>query len=151
MKINVDGLLTQWNGYIWSYSISVLSTFILHWNSVIKYRLHYFVLSVKEQSYFTKVWLLKTLHSDLLTKQIRWRNFLRFVNAFDWKSLILPSYLHSSDIQGTEINWVHILTNRKQKVEIRPFNATQNYFSNWDNKTRPFNPYPANVENMVSY
>jgi hypothetical protein len=44
--------------------------------------------------------------------------------------------LYLYGIQGTAANWFRFyLTNRKQKVEIKPSSATPNFFSNWGTVT----------------
>jgi hypothetical protein len=45
---------------------------------------------------------------------------------------ILLSKLHFYGIQGINIHWFRsYLTNRKQKVEIKPSNSTHNLVSDW--------------------
>jgi hypothetical protein len=57
----------------------------------------------------------------LLTKEACWRSHE-----------ILLAKLHFYDIQGIAANWFRsCLTNRKQKVEIKPSSANPNVFSNW--------------------
>jgi hypothetical protein len=53
--------------------------------------------------------------------------FCDLAMLFEWKSLMLPTFFWHSRNRNKLGSYP---TNRKQKVETRPFNDPQNFFSN---------------------
>jgi hypothetical protein len=131
-----------------SYSVSILSTFKLHWNSntlwnsVIRNRLHYIILSyLSKYNLISEKWVLKTLHSKVPDSAFKSLNQTSTLEEFSaicqcfWLEIINSTQLPTFFWNSRNTNKLGSYPNWKQKVEVRPFNNTQDFFSNWDNKT----------------